>query len=97
MLPTYGTAALRSILRYVVADDVDALVPQIVIHSGFKYLVLPSEKEKESYSSVDEVEWSPVVPLPSHRLSEALASNNDSAPLSNADDVALKLLCSYLK
>jgi hypothetical protein len=45
-------------------------VLQIVIHSGFKYLVLPSEKEKEAYTRVDEVDWSPIVPLASQQLSE---------------------------
>jgi hypothetical protein len=72
-------------------------VLQIVIHSGFKYLVLPSEKEKEAYTRVDEVDWSPIVPLASQQLSEILASKDSSAPLSNTDDVTLKLLCSYLK
>ena len=79
------------------ADDVDLFVSQIVIHSGFKYLVLPSEKEKEAYSRMDEVDWSPVMPLPSQQLSVALTSKDDSDLLSSADDITLKLLCSYLK
>lgn len=60
-------------------------------------MVLPSEKEKEAYSRVDEVHWSPVMPLASLQLSDALSSKDDSAPLSATDDVTLKLLCSYLK
>ena len=75
--------------------DIHAL--QIVIHSGFKYLVLPTEKEREFFSRVDEVNWSPTLPQASRQLSEALASKDDSAPLSSTDDVTLKLLCSYLK
>ena len=76
-------------------NDIHAL--QIVIHSGFKYLVLPTEKEREIFARVDEVNWSPTLPQASRQLSEALASKDDSAPLSSADDVTLKLLCSYLK
>ena len=67
---------------------------QIVIHSGYKYLVLPDSAEIKNFSRYDEVAWSPVLPDASNDFK---ASLDGSAPLVHDQDVTRKLLCSYLK
>lgn len=67
---------------------------QVVIHSGYKYLVLPDAEEKKCFSRYDEVAWSPVLPNASLDLKESL---DGSSPLVHDQDITLKLLCSYIK
>ena len=67
---------------------------QVVIHSGYKYLILPDSEEKKCYTRYDEVAWSPVLPDASPNLKN---SSDSSMPLVHDHDVTLKLLCSYIK
>ena len=70
------------------------MLHQIVIHSGYKYLVLPDTEEKKCFSRYDEVAWRPVLPDASSDLKESL---DGSSPLVHDQDITLKLLCSYIK
>jgi hypothetical protein len=71
-----------------------ALPHQVVIHSGYKYLILPDSEEKKNFTRFDEVAWSPVLPDASPDLKN---SSDNSMPLVHEQDITLKLLCSYVK